>query len=227
MNFLILLAIIMPVLSGAGLLFSKLENSKEVRNFATIVLALTAAVTVVSNVVNFGNGCTMLNLPMGMSISFSVDMLAAFFSTMFVLLWLVVGIYSREYFKSQPHDSFCFSVSFPSPVLPTQEKERQIIPLNISGAHYPPINYTIIIILLLIIYNSIHKSCHYSLFFSYNIVPVATSINKALLLSNVSISVSFANTGKENPNKTTAINKNDISLFLFIYIPPRCFTVIL
>ncbi len=65
---------------------------------------------------------------------------------------------------------FVFLFSFPSPVLPTQEKERQIIPLNISGAHYPPINYTIIIILLLIIYNSIHKSCHYSLFFSYNIL---------------------------------------------------------
>ena len=104
MNFLILLAIIMPVLSGAGLLFSKLEDSNEVRNFATIVLALTAVVTVVSNVVNFGKGCTLLNLPMGMSISFSVDLLAAFFSTMFVLLWLLVGIYSREYFKSQPNE---------------------------------------------------------------------------------------------------------------------------
>ena len=104
MNFLILLAIIMPVLSGAGLLFSKLEDSTEVRNFATVVLALTAAVTVVSNVVNFGSGCSMLKLPMGMSLAFSIDWLAAFFSTMFALIWLLVGIYSREYFKTQPNE---------------------------------------------------------------------------------------------------------------------------
>lgn len=104
MNFLILLAIIMPVLSGAGLLFSKIEDSTEVRNFATVVLALTAAVTVVSNVVNFGNSCSMLKLPMGMTLAFSIDWLAAFFSTMFALIWLLVGIYSREYFKTQPNE---------------------------------------------------------------------------------------------------------------------------
>ena len=104
MNFLILLAIIMPVLSGAGLLFSKLEDSTEVRNFATAVLALTAAVTVVSNIVNFGGGCSMLKLPMGMTLAFSIDWLAAFFSTMFAAIWLLVGIYSREYFKTQPNE---------------------------------------------------------------------------------------------------------------------------
>ena len=104
MNFLILFAIIMPVLSGAGLLFSKYEDSKEIRNFATVVLSFTAAVTVVSNFVNFGKGCSMLNLPMGMSIAFSIDWLAAFFSTMFAAIWLIVGIYSREYFKTQPNE---------------------------------------------------------------------------------------------------------------------------
>lgn len=104
MKFLILLAIIMPVLSGAGLLLSKLEDSKEIRNFATVVLVLTAAVTVVSNVVNFGSRCSMLNLPMGMSLTFSVDGLAAFFSTMFAAIWLLVGVYSREYFKTQPNE---------------------------------------------------------------------------------------------------------------------------
>ncbi|MBR2028825.1 MAG: proton-conducting membrane transporter [Oscillospiraceae bacterium] len=104
MNFLILLAIIMPVLSGAGLLFSKLEDSAEIRNFTTAVLAFTAAVTVVSNILNFGSRCSMLNLPMGMSIAFSIDWLAAFFSTMFAAIWLIVGIYSREYFKTQPNE---------------------------------------------------------------------------------------------------------------------------
>lgn len=104
MNFLIILAIVLPVLSGAGLLFSKIENRTEVQNFSTIVLAVTAAVTVVSNFVNFGKSCSMLKLPMGMSLSFSIDWLAAIFSTMFAAIWLLVGIYSREYFKSQDNE---------------------------------------------------------------------------------------------------------------------------
>jgi len=103
MEFLIIFAIILPVLSGAALLFSKFEEYKEVNNFSTAVIAFTAAVTVVSNIVNFGKGCSMLRLPMSMTLAFSVDALSAVFSTMFVAIWLLVGIYSREYFKTQPN----------------------------------------------------------------------------------------------------------------------------
>ena len=103
MEFLTVFAIILPILSGAGLLFSKIEEYKEVNNFTTAVIAVTAAVTAVSCVVNFGSSCTMFTLPMGMALSFSVDAVAALFSTMFVAIWLIVNIYSREYFKTQPN----------------------------------------------------------------------------------------------------------------------------
>ncbi len=103
MEFLTVFAIILPILSGAGLLFSKIEEYKEVNNFSTAVIAVTAAVTVLSNIVNFGKSCSVLRLPMGMTLGFSVDALAAIFSTMFVAVWLLVNIYSREYFKTQPN----------------------------------------------------------------------------------------------------------------------------
>ena len=103
MEFLTVFAIILPILSGAGLLFSKIEEYKEVNNFTTAVIAVTAAVTAVSGVVNFGSSCTMFTLPMGMALSFSVDAVAALFSTMFAAIWLIVNIYSREYFKTQPN----------------------------------------------------------------------------------------------------------------------------
>ena len=103
MEFLTVFAIILPILSGAGLLFSKIEEYKEVNNFTTAVIAVTAAVTVVSNIVNFGSSCTLFTLPMGMTLSFSVDAVAALFSTMFAAIWLLVNIYSREYFTTQPN----------------------------------------------------------------------------------------------------------------------------
>lgn len=103
MNFLIIFTVMLPVLSGAGLLFSKIEEYKEVNNFSTAVIGITAVSAVVSDIVNFGKGCSMLRLPMGMTLSFSVDALAALFSIMFAAIWLLVNIYSREYFKSQPN----------------------------------------------------------------------------------------------------------------------------
>ena len=45
-----------------------------------------------------------------------------------------------------------FVFLYPFLVLTTLENNRQIIALNILGTHYPPVNYTIIVILLLIIY---------------------------------------------------------------------------
>lgn len=104
MNFLIILAIVLPVLSGAGLLFSKIEDRTEIHNFSAVILAVTAAVTVVSNFINYGKSCSMLNLPMGISLSFTIDITAAFFSTIFAVLWLLVGIYSREYFAHEPNE---------------------------------------------------------------------------------------------------------------------------
>ncbi len=104
MNFLIILAVVLPVLSGLMLLFSKIENRKEVQNFSTIVLIITAVVTVFSNIVNFGSRCSLLNLPMGISLSFSIDWLAVFFSSIFAVLWLLVGVYAREYFAHEPNE---------------------------------------------------------------------------------------------------------------------------
>ena len=104
MNFLMLFAIILPVLSGAGLLLSKIEDRAEVHKFSFIVLGLTLVVTIVSNIVNFGKNCTMLTLPMGLSVTFSVDWVAAFFSTIFTVIWFLVGIYSEEYLKHEGKD---------------------------------------------------------------------------------------------------------------------------
>lgn len=104
MNFLILLTIIIPVLSGVCLAFSKIENREEIQKFSVTVLALTFLVTVVNNVVNLEQSCSLLNLPMGLSLSFTVDKLSVFFTVMFAFLSLIIGAYSSEYLKQDKNN---------------------------------------------------------------------------------------------------------------------------
>ncbi len=104
MNYLILFAIALPVLSGISLIFSPIKDRKQIYNISTIFTALTLALVVISNIVNFGESCLLLNMPMGLSLNFKVDWLATLFSTLFAFVWFVVSIYNREYFKIEQNE---------------------------------------------------------------------------------------------------------------------------
>ncbi|MBQ5782403.1 MAG: proton-conducting membrane transporter [Oscillospiraceae bacterium] len=104
MEFLIIFSIALPVLAGVCLTLSKIENRREVHNYSAVVLAVTFVATAINNTLNFGKDCTLLALPMGLSLNFKVDTMAAFFSSIFTFVWLVVGIYTRDYLRHAGKD---------------------------------------------------------------------------------------------------------------------------
>ncbi len=110
MIFLIIFSIALPVLSGICLHLSKIEDRNQVHNFSAAVTAITFVVTIVNNIINFGQQTSFLSLPMGLTLQFEVDWVAAMFSSLFTFVWLVVGVYSREYLKHEGRDRrfLCF-----------------------------------------------------------------------------------------------------------------------
>ena len=104
MEFLIIFTIALPVLSGVGLTLSNIKDRDLVHRFSRIVLATVMAVTLVNNVINIEKGCIALQLPMGLSISLYVDWLAVMFSSLFTIIWFLVGFYSKEYLRHEGRD---------------------------------------------------------------------------------------------------------------------------
>ena len=104
MEFLIIFSVALPVFAGVCLKLSSINDRNQVHNFSAAVTAVTLAVTVINNILNFGKSCSMLSLPMDLSLQFEVDWVAALFSTLFTAVWFVVGIYTREYLKHEGRD---------------------------------------------------------------------------------------------------------------------------
>lgn len=102
----------MPVLSGVFLAASKVEDRKRVHNFSDFVLATTLVLVVISNCVNFGKSCSILSLPMGLELTFRIDWFAALFSTLFSLIWMLVGVYTRDYLRHEGKDRRFMSFYF-------------------------------------------------------------------------------------------------------------------
>lgn len=104
MEFLIIFTVALPVLSGVGLTLSNIKDRDLVHRFSRIVLATVMAVTLINNVINIEKGCIALQLPMGLSISLYVDWLAVMFSSLFTIIWFLVGFYSKEYLRHEGRD---------------------------------------------------------------------------------------------------------------------------
>lgn len=104
MEFLIIFTIALPVLSGVCLTLSNIKDREFVHRYARIVLAIVMVVTAVNNVINLQKGCVAFTLPMGLSISLYVDWLSVMFSTLFTVIWFLVGIYSKEYLRHEGLD---------------------------------------------------------------------------------------------------------------------------
>ena len=104
MNCLIIFTVMLPVVAGVALRLSDVHDRKQVHNYSTIILAINLILTVILNFSNHSQTCTLLRLPMGLSITFTADWVAVFFSTIFAVVWFLVCIYSREYLKHEGED---------------------------------------------------------------------------------------------------------------------------
>ena len=104
MKIILLFTIMLPVIAGVSLRLSDIDNRKQVHNFALVILALNLVLTLIINFFGYGQNCTILNIAMGLNISFKADWLAVFASTIFAVVWLLVGIYNREYLKYEGNE---------------------------------------------------------------------------------------------------------------------------
>ena len=101
MNYLILLPTVAAFILGAGVLKYDLEDIKKLNRYAvtaTVMVALTAAVTLVSM---SGESVTLFRFNDMLKIGFRVDGLSTVFGAMVSFLWPLAVVYATEYMKHE------------------------------------------------------------------------------------------------------------------------------
>ena len=101
MNYLILLPTVAAFILGAGVLKYDLEDIKKLNRYAvtaTVMVALTAAVTLVSM---SGESVTLFRFNDMLKIGFRVDGLSTVFCAMVSFLWPLAVVYATEYMKHE------------------------------------------------------------------------------------------------------------------------------
>ena len=101
MNYLILLPTVAAFILGAGVLKYDLEDVKKLNRYAitaTVMVALTAAVTLVSM---SGESVTLFRFNDMLKIGFRVDGLSTVFGAMVSFLWPLAVVYATEYMKHE------------------------------------------------------------------------------------------------------------------------------
>ncbi|MEG0091406.1 MAG: proton-conducting transporter membrane subunit, partial [Oscillospiraceae bacterium] len=109
MNYILAIPVFLPILSGLGLLFIKFKDREDVHAYSLIALGISLVATVISNFILMSNELVLFELPMGLSFAFYTDAVAAFFSTIFSVVWFLVAIYSFEYLKHEGNDKRFFA----------------------------------------------------------------------------------------------------------------------
>ena len=101
MNYLILLPTVAAFILGAGVLKYDLEDIKKLNRYAvtaTVMVALTAAVTLVSM---SGETVTLFRFNDMLKIDFRIDGLSTVFGAMVSFLWPLAVVYATEYMKHE------------------------------------------------------------------------------------------------------------------------------
>ncbi len=104
-----LISIFFPILVGGVLCFKPLEDCKKVHQVTLVTMIFTLIVVFIGNFSMLDSSAQLLQLVYNVSISFKVDTLAVFFTTIAVVIWLLVGIYSFDYMSHYKNESRYFA----------------------------------------------------------------------------------------------------------------------
>lgn len=102
MDFFILLPILFPFAAALALCVKPLRAPRPRRVFALSALSLEAVLTAVSALTARGT-LTCARLAEGLSVRFGLDGFGRLFSLLTALMWLLSGLYSREYMAHEEH----------------------------------------------------------------------------------------------------------------------------
>ena len=91
-----LLPVFFPVLTGLYMLKAQIKDRKSREKYVLYTLLATVVFTVITNFAFSDTHITFAHFAGGIDISFHIDNVAVLFSTLFVLIWTEVAVYSME-----------------------------------------------------------------------------------------------------------------------------------
>ena len=104
-----LFPVFFPVLAGLAMLDLKISKSKDREKYVVGVLGLNFVLTLISNFLCNDTHLTFAKFAGGIEISFHIDSIAVFFSTIFAIIWPLVGYFSLEYMKHEGEENRFFA----------------------------------------------------------------------------------------------------------------------
>lgn len=91
------LSILVPFISGFYVLKMKFSSEQSKEKIIITATALTTVLTILNNILYLNHEFQSLSFPMGLNLFLKVDLLSVLFTTLFVIIWCLVTIYSFEY----------------------------------------------------------------------------------------------------------------------------------
>lgn len=99
MNVILGVPVFLPILAGLALLFINFKDKEDIHAYTFIILIISLIATIISSFVLMSNELIVFELPMKLTFTLYTDAVAAFFSTIFAVIWILVAIYGFEYLK--------------------------------------------------------------------------------------------------------------------------------
>ncbi|MGL5149776.1 MAG: complex I subunit 5 family protein [Clostridium sp.] len=91
------IAILVPLISGLSILKLNFKNKKDRERYFLLMSFITLILVMGANALHYNEKFVLANFPFGIEFAFRVDGLSLIFSSMFVVIWFLVGIYSLDY----------------------------------------------------------------------------------------------------------------------------------
>jgi len=106
---LLLSAVLLPIVSGAFILFMKLKSEK-IRNILTFIVAIVNLCLVIGAVLTgYGETFVLYDTGFAMKISFGIDGMSRFFSLIVSVLWPFSLLYAYEYMEGEKNRNSFFA----------------------------------------------------------------------------------------------------------------------
>ena len=109
MNFITIIPVFLPIFLGALMFKLNIQDRKKREKYVSAVLGATLLLTIITNFIYFDQRFTLMTFSAGLDFSFKADSVAVLFSSIFAIIFLLVGIYSFEYIKHDGDDNRFFA----------------------------------------------------------------------------------------------------------------------
>lgn len=91
------IAVLVPLIAGLSILKLNFKERKTREKYFVIMSFITLVLVILSNILFYNEKFVIAKFPFNIEFAFRVDAISVLFSTMFVVIWFLVGIYSLDY----------------------------------------------------------------------------------------------------------------------------------